>query len=226
MDNQTRQTLLTAAQPLLDGDNWQAVIDLWQPYVDQGDVDAQAYLAYLLLWCFSTPKRINDKMRKYLRTAAEAGHADAMYWMKVRSLVKGEEADELLLRAGELGSRGAQRNLGALYATGNWSGPKDPARGVHWYRLAAERGHPDAAYNLGFMYVLGEGTEAKVNEGLHWLSLSAEQGNRDAMRLLSDLYRNGYYGVTQSTELAGRWQDRFDSTEEPPHFLHDLEGSL
>ena len=109
MDKQTRQTLLTATQPLLDGDSWQAVINLWQPYVDQGDMEAQAYLAYLILWCFSAPKRIDDKMRKYLRTAAEAGHADAMYWMTVRSLVEGEKADKLLLRAGELGSRGAQR---------------------------------------------------------------------------------------------------------------------
>jgi len=116
--------------------------------------------------------------------------------------------------------------LGALYATGDWSGPKDPASGVYWYRQAAERRHHDAGYNLGFMYVLGQGTETKVNEGLHWLNLSAEQGNRNAMRLLNDLYRNGYYGVTQSAELAERWQERFDSTEEPPHFLHDLEGSL
>lgn len=144
-------------------------------------MDAQAYLAYLLLWCFSAPKRIDNKMRKYLQSAAEAGHAEAMYWMTVRSLVKGEEADKLLLRAGELGSRGAKRRLGALYATGDWSGPKDPARGVYWYRQAAEHGHPDAAYNLGFMCVLGEGTEVKVNEGLHWLSLSAEKGSRNAM---------------------------------------------
>ena len=38
---------------------------------------------------------------------------------------KGQERDALLLKAGELGSLDAQRDLGALYATGNWTGPKD-----------------------------------------------------------------------------------------------------
>jgi hypothetical protein len=145
----------------------------------------------------SAPDRVNDRARKCLQEAADAGHADAMYWITRRGRAEDKESDELLMKAGELGSRGAQRDLGALYATGDWTGPKDPIRGIHWYRLAAERGHDDAQYNVGFMYILGEGTDANVDEGLRWIHRAAMQGNWCARHLLADLYQNGYYGVTK-----------------------------
>jgi len=203
----TKERLVSTTERLLvrNRDDWRAVQRLWQPLVNQGDLDAQAYLAYLILWCMSAPDRIDKQMRKFLREAAGSGHPDAMYWMTTMTHVEGEEAYAYLLRAGELGSRGAQRDLGALFATGDWAGPKDVELAVYWYRLAAERGHVDAQYNLGFMYILGEGTRADVKEGLRWLHLSAMQGDWCARHLLADLYRNGYYGVPKSTEEARRW---------------------
>lgn len=63
------------------------------------------------------------------------------------------------------------------------------------------------------MYILGEGTEPDVQKGLTWLQLSAEQDHTGAMRLLSDLYRNGYYGVPQNTEEADRWDQRLREAE-------------
>lgn len=231
VDDLTRRELLTATSPLLAADDWGALQRLWQPYVDKGDLDATAYLAYMALWCFDLPRSVDDQMRERLRDAARLGHADAMYWMTKMCLVDGPQREEYLRRAGESGSRGAQRDLGALYATGDWTGPKDPARAVYWYQLAAEHGHDDAQYNLGFMYVLGEGTTADVEQGLHWLSRSAEHGNTSAMRLLADLYANGYYGVPKRAEEAERWQQFLRSTEDqerqekPRMYLHDLSGS-
>jgi hypothetical protein len=128
--------------------------------------------------------------------------------------------------AAALGSRGAQRHLGAMYATGDWTDGKDLAKAVHWYRLAAERGHDDAQYNLGFMYVLGEGVSPNVEEGLLWLHHAADRGNTSAMRLLADLYRNGYYGVAVEIEKADHWDAQFAAAEVSRHFyLHDTEGS-
>jgi TPR repeat protein len=203
-----KERFLTQTERLLakDRDNWRAVQRLWQPLVEQGDLDAKACFAFLILWYMSAPDCVNDRMRKYLREAAQAGHADAMYWMTRRGHREGSEADELLMRAAELGSRGAQRDLGALYATGDWAGPKDSVRAVYWYRLAAERGHDDAQYNVGFMYLLGEGAEGDLNEGLLWIHRAAMQGNWNARHLLADLYRNGYYGIPESIEEAKRWE--------------------
>jgi TPR repeat protein len=205
VNDATKKRLIKITERLLPSYDWRAIRKLWQPYVDQGDLDAKACLAHLILYYSSAPQRVDDEMREYLRLAAEAGHADAIYWTTRRGKEDEPETSESLLRAGELGSRGAQRDLGALYATGDWSGPKDPALGVHWYRKAAERGHEDAQYNLGFMYLLGEGTEQDVAEGLLWLTRSAMQGDWSARRLLADLYRNGYYGVAKSIEQAERW---------------------
>ena len=217
MNEPTKERLITATERLLarNRDDWRAVQRLWQPLVERNDLDAKACLAHLILWYMSAPDRVDEEMRVYLRDAAHSGHADAMYWMTRRCHIDDAEADELLLRAGALGSRGAQRTLGAMYATGDWSRkeqrndrtvPKDPARGLHWYKLAAQRGHVDAQYNLGFMYLLGEGTEPDVKEGLHWLHLSAMHGDWSARRLLADLYRHGYYGVPMSIEEAKRWE--------------------
>jgi TPR repeat protein len=118
-----------------------------------------------------------------------------------------------LLKAGELGSLEAQRDLGALYATGDWTGPRDAVRAAEWYRRAAERGHLDAQYNLGFMYLLGEGVQADPNEGLRWLRRSAEQEDEHAMGLLADVYRNGYYGVSADPTEAKLWHEKYRKTE-------------
>ncbi|MGO9232098.1 MAG: tetratricopeptide repeat protein [Bryobacteraceae bacterium] len=227
MEDAIRQRLLKLTEPLLATDDWPSVENLWRPYVNQGDLDAQAYLAHMCLWCFDETEEKDQEMRGLLRASANAGHADAMYWLASHGMSDGTERDELLKKAAELGSRGAQRHLGAMYATGDWTGPKDSTRAVYWYRLAAERGHHDAQYNLGFMYILGEGVTADVAEGLLWLLRSADQGNRSAMRLLADLYRNGHYGVPIEAEKAEHWDKRHAVAKARGHFyLHDMRGSL
>jgi hypothetical protein len=46
------------------------------------------------------------------------------------------------------------------------------------------------------------------------------------MRLLADLYRNGYYGVPVEADLADDWQAKYATAGPCTHFyLHDLEGS-
>jgi TPR repeat protein len=227
MELTLKQNLLKLTGPLLAADDWPSVEALWRPYVDQGDLDAQAQLAYMCLWCFDETEEKDREMRSLLRAAANAGHADAMYWSAQFSTPEGTERDDLLKTAASLGSRGAQRHLGAMYATGDWTaGPKDPTKAVYWYRLAAERGHDDAQYNLGFMYILGEGVTPDAEEGLLWLHRSADRGNTSAMRLLADLYRHGYYGVLVESGKAEHWDKQYAAAEEARHFyLHDMEGS-
>jgi uncharacterized protein len=167
---------------------------------------------YYLFYSFDEEPQTRAEMEGLLRTAAKGGHPDAVYWLG-HLYPEGDERDALLLRAGELGSLDAQRDLGALYATGEWTGPKDPVQAVQWYRRAAERGHRDAQYNLGFMYLLGEGVQGDHEEGLRWLRLAADQGEGPAMRLLADLYRNGFHGVPLDPLQAADWDRRYREYE-------------
>jgi uncharacterized protein len=192
-----------------ESSEWSSVETLWQPYVAEHDLEAQFRLAYYCLFCsFDEGPQKRSEMTDLLRKVAERGHADAVYWLS-RLYPAGSERDALLLRAGELGSLEAQRDLGAFYATGDWTHPRDLMRAAEWYRLAAERGHSDAQYNLGFMYLLGEGVPADVEKGLWWLRQAASLGDFSAFRLLADIYRHGYYGVLANNAEADHWDERY-----------------
>lgn len=209
-----RRRLVDETKHLLgdDATEWKTVEALWRPYVDRNDMNAQFHLADFYLDYYDEGPQKEMEMKELLRRAADQGHADATYRLR-QQYPEGAERDALLLKAGELGSLEARRDLGALHATGDWTGPRDAVRAAECYRRAAERGHPDAQYNLGFMCLLGEGVEANPTEALRWLKLSADQGDECAIRLLADLYRNGQYGVSADAVEAQLWYERYRRTE-------------
>lgn len=214
MDEQVAKQLIDETELLLEDDatEWAAVEALWRPHVDQADADAQFRLAEFYLDHYDEGPEKEMEMKRLLRLAADQGHADATYRLR-QQYAEGEVRDALLLKAGELGSLEAQRDLGAIYATGDWTGPHDAVRAAEWYLRAAERGHADAQYNLGFMYLLGEGVQANSGEGLRWLRCSAEQGDEQSMRLLADVYRNGHYGISANAVEAKLWDERYRKTD-------------
>jgi uncharacterized protein len=211
LDEQTKKQLIDKTDHLLQDEatEWSVIESLWRPLVDQGDAEAQFRLADAYLdYGFDEGPEKDREMRELLNLAAGKNHPDAVYRLGNR-YNEGAERDALLLKAAEPGSIGAQRDLGAFYATGDWTGPKDLALAVEWYRKAAERGHADAQYNLGFMYLLGEGLSPDPEEGLRWLHRSADQGDGIAFRLLADLYRHGYYGVPLDIKQADYWDEKY-----------------
>ena len=214
MDMQTTNRLVEETKLLLEdeGTEWPALEALWRPYVDRGDLDAQYNMAeFYLDYGFDDGPARDREIQELLENAAGKGHKDAVYRLS-RRCTEPLQRDELLLKAGELGCLEAQRDLGALFETGDWTGPHDSDRAAEWYRLAAERGHPDAQYNLGFMYLRGEGVPTDSNEGLRWLRRLAEQGDEQSLRLLADLYRNGNYGISADAIEAQLWDDRYKKT--------------
>jgi TPR repeat protein len=214
MDDSTKQRLVDQTEILHKANDWARTEALWRPYVEQGDLEAQYRLAYYyLFYGFDEQPPIRAEMEMLMRSAADRGHPDAVYWLSHLG-PGGEERDALLCKAGELGSLDAQRDLGAYYATGDWTGPCDPVRAAQWYRRAAVRGHSDAQYNLGFMYVLGEGVPSDHEEGLRWLKLAAAQGNCMSLSLLAGLYRNGYHGVPIDLSEAAHWEELYRAWEQ------------
>ncbi len=117
-----------------------------------------------------------------------------------------------------------------MYATGDWSGPKDLAEAVRWYRLAAEKGEAESQYDLGFMLLLGEGGPKNAQEGLMWLERAGELGEYKAFRLLLDCYENGYCDVPVDTSKTALWRGRleeYDRLHPPrPSRRYSIEGEV
>ncbi len=116
-----------------------------------------------------------------------------------------------LIQAAEEGDLNAQHDLAAFYATDDLSGLKNVAEAIKWYTIAAEHGHVESQYDLGFMLILGEGTERNVPTGLRWMEQSAVNGYIYATSVLSDTYSKGLYGIAPDAEKAAYWNEQINS---------------
>ena len=113
-----------------------------------------------------------------------------------------------MIKAAESGDLEAQHNVGACYATGDWDGPKDETEAIKWYTRAADAGHPLSQYDLGFMLILGEGTDKDIEKGLYWMERAANSGEACAVRLLADIYQNGLFEIKADPEKVKYWEGK------------------
>lgn len=58
---------------------------------------------------------------------------------------------------------------------------------VKWYRQAAEQGHTEAQYRLGYWYENGFNVSQDYQEALKWYQKAAAQGDEKAKSHLADL---------------------------------------
>ena len=66
---------------------------------------------------------------------------------------------------------------------------QDHAEAARWYRKAADQGHTQAQYNLGFMFANGNGVQQDVAEALQWMRKAAAQGlaeTKQKIKLIED----------------------------------------
>ncbi len=217
MEEALRQELLAQTKHALAANNWNAAERIWQPWIEQGEAEAEFQLGYhYLRFVAREDDSATERMEALVRSAAAKDHADALWFLASRLEYSQEEttpeSERLLLHAAELGSLNAQASLGNLYATGDSSVPIDLAKSVAWYRRAAERGERVSQYELGFSLLLGEGGSKNIDEGLMWLERAAELGSNDACKLLADCYENGSFDVPLDAAKVALWRDRLENT--------------
>ncbi len=87
-------------------------------------------------------------------------------------------------------------------------------------RNAAEKGDPDAQYDLGVCYSDGDGVEEDHAEAAKWYRKSAEQGYPEAQYDLATCYHNGD-GVEKDPTEAAKWY-RKAAGQGVPDALYDL----
>lgn len=71
-------------------------------------------------------------------------------------------------------------------------------------RPAAEKGYPEAQFQLGLTYHLGQGVAKDDREAVRWFGLAAEQGLAEAQFLLGVSYYRGE-GVAKDRLRAYLW---------------------
>jgi uncharacterized protein len=80
---------------------------------------------------------------------------------------------------------------------------RDPNRALDMFTYAAtEFGDPHAQYNLGRMYLDGDGAQKDPRRGARWLRLAADKNHMEAQALLGRLYFNGAEGVQRQRALG------------------------
>lgn len=73
----------------------------------------------------------------------------------------------------------------AMISSKNWYGAADPCM------AAANDGHADAQYHLGYLFEHGYGVEHSYSRAAHWWTMAADQGHSEAAAALSVYYEAG-----------------------------------
>jgi hypothetical protein len=68
---------------------------------------------------------------------------------------------------------------------------RDQKRAFDWYSRSAEQGFAEAQFNLGRMYVLGQGVDQNKSQGVDWQVKAAEQGLAEAQFEIGMQYLSG-----------------------------------
>jgi tetratricopeptide (TPR) repeat protein len=77
------------------------------------------------------------------------------------------------------------------------------AEALTWFRQAAQKGHPNAQFNLGQMYSLGQGVAKDPAAAVKWYRMAADKGFADAQLKLGIAYDDGV-GVQQDYKEAAK----------------------
>ena len=116
-----------------------------------------------------------------------------------------QEKLEYLKKAVETGSAAAQSALARILHLGGMVERSDPDA-AHWYRLAAEQGHPQSQYMMGVFYKDGLGGISQSDEeALSWFRRAAEQGHKRACSMLGVFYSEGRGGSVCSDQESLAW---------------------
>jgi TPR repeat protein len=175
------------AKDAIEREDYDSATQILRPLADANDAEAQFLIGYLY---FTSADVSKDDSRAWLQRAGAHGHPEALYYLACLGdgLDFGPPEDEarrvLLVRAAELGSAQAQRDLGCFYATGDDGFPKDEALGRLWYGRAAAQGHADAQYNYGCMLLYGEGGPADPATAKNLIRRAAAQGSPCAIHFI------------------------------------------
>lgn len=173
----------------------------WQAAATQGDAKARNALGYLYEHGLGVTANPQQALKWYT-AAAEQNYGPAEYnlgllYRKGAGVPANRDlAVSWLTKAAANGVAEAQLDLGnILYDKGNGN----PKQAMHWWEMAANKGVPAAAFNLGFLYANGKGVQKDDAQAVHWYRLAAKNGYAPARDALKVLHANPEQQVVPAT---------------------------
>ncbi|MBI3196507.1 MAG: sel1 repeat family protein [Rhodospirillales bacterium] len=120
-----------------------------------------------------------------LRALAPAD-ADAAAWLGAILLERGLHRDGLRLiqQSADGGSAEGAHRLALVFAHGDGGTPRNEARAVELFELAAAKDHKRAQLNLGTLYLRGQGVPRDLIQARAWLEKAAANGDPYALYAL------------------------------------------
>lgn len=172
-------------------------LDLLQRAADTGELEAIYHLAGVrYMGRLGTNKDVDEALR-LMQKSADSGLPIAQLRLGM-ILVSREKrmspeaqryitsAREQMERFSRQGSSWARAALGEIYEKGVGI-PKDQAKAIDLYRMAASHSNVTAITRLGIIYLDGIGTEKNPSEGRQWLEKAAKMGSDTAEKKLKEI---------------------------------------
>lgn len=85
--------------------------------------------------------------------------------------------------------------LGLIYKDGVYEQKRSAHKADDYLRIAAGKGESSAAYELGRMYLDGDGVRKDLHEAVRWIELAASKGDLNSMVLYGTALLNGGVGA-------------------------------
>lgn len=112
---------------------------------------------------------------------------------------------QLAIAKAYAGDPEAQNSLGGMYVNGTYGAERDDAEAANWFREAADQGMPEAQYNLGMLFEVGQGVPKNPSRAAELYVKAADQGLPQAQLRLAYLYERGE-GVPLDLRQAEIWK--------------------
>ena len=163
-------------------------------------------------FCRSPPPNSDEEFINIHEKRMELNDAEAIYSLasfysngKYGLRPNQAKALELFHRAGELGNAAAYYSIGNAYHIGNGV-EIDEKMAMHYWELAAMRGHVKARNNLG----VSEGRAGNSDRALKHLMIAAKGGDSVALKSIKRLYPEGLATKDEYNGAIRSYQAYFD----------------
>jgi len=178
----------------------------WKAAADTGHAEAQFDVGVLYAQGLGVRRDLTEAAYWY-RRSAEQGNAEAQFALgQMYSRGWGAPRDQAdavrwLQMANSVESDGPPTDWANIEGYGM---PQDDEIAAFWYRQAADKGHPEAQFNLARLYASGHGVKKDEEQAARWVSASAAQGFGPAQLNLGERYASGN-GVGKNEKRAYFW---------------------